>query len=81
MDLNKTYIHTYILLVPGILYTLMVLAGIGLAGAVPLLFELVCEATYPIAEGLTNSLMTSLNNLAGLLFLLVLMIPMSKYKQ
>ena len=51
-------------------------AGIGISGAVPLMYELVCESTYPIAEGVTNGLMTWLNNVVALVFYFVMMIPM-----
>ena len=44
-------------------------------GAVPLFFELTCESTYPIAEGVTNGFLTWLNNIPGLILLLVLMVP------
>ena len=43
--------------------------------AVPLIFELGCELTYPVGEGTTNGVLTTINNLGGLVFLLVLMIP------
>ena len=46
-----------------------------LMGAVPLFFELTCESTYPIAEGVTNGFLTWLNNIPGLILLLVLMVP------
>ena len=41
----------------------------------PLYFEMACEVTYPVAEGVTNLVLTLLNNIGGLVFLIVLMIP------
>lgn len=62
-------------LTKGLLYSLLILGAIFLSSVSPLFFELCCESTYPVAEGLTNSVLTWLNNLLGLIFLLVLMIP------
>ena len=42
---------------------------------VPLFFETACEVTYPVAEGVTNLVLTLANNIAGLVFLLIQMIP------
>jgi len=58
-----------------LLYITNILAGICAWGCVPLFFELCCELSYPVAEGLTNGVLTLLNNIVGLVFLLVLMIP------
>ncbi|XP_067649944.1 solute carrier family 49 member 4-like [Haliotis asinina] len=35
----------------------------------PLFFELVCEVSYPVAEGITNLSLTAFNNVASLIFL------------
>ncbi|XP_048247413.1 solute carrier family 49 member 4-like [Haliotis rufescens] len=40
----------------------------------PLFFELVCEVSYPVAEGITNLSLTAFNNVASLIFLGVLSI-------
>ena len=61
--------------VPVVLYVTTVVSGMCVSGAIPLFYEVVCESTYPIAEGVTNGLLTWLNNLAGLIFLFVVMIP------
>ena len=37
----------------------------------PLFFELSVDVVFPIAEGLTTTLLTLLNNIAGLIFLLL----------
>ena len=42
---------------------------------IPLFFEMACEVTYPVAEGVTNLVLTLANNIFGLLFLFVQMIP------
>ena len=46
-----------------------------LNSAVPLIFELACELAYPTGEGTTNVVLTTINNVGGLLFLFVGMIP------
>ena len=56
-------------------YVLIILSGVCLLGTIPLFFELGCETAYPVAEGLTNSWMTWWNNVFGLVFLLVPLIP------
>ena len=43
--------------------------------ATPLFFETACEVTYPVAEGVTNLVLTLVNNIFGLIFLLIQMIP------
>ena len=57
------------------LYITDIVGNMAIFGATPLFFELSCEAAYPVAEGVTNTLMTWLNNLIGLIFLSILMIP------
>ncbi|OWF43789.1 disrupted in renal carcinoma protein 2 homolog [Mizuhopecten yessoensis] len=42
---------------------------------VPLLIEMACENTYPVAEGITTIMMLTSLNVSGLLFLGVQMIP------
>ena len=64
-----------ILIISAALYVTMILGSIALVSGVPLFFELVCEATYPIAEGVTNSMLTLLNNVAALVFYFMLFIP------
>ncbi|ELT88673.1 hypothetical protein CAPTEDRAFT_202014 [Capitella teleta] len=46
----------------------------GLAG-ITAGMVMVCENTYPIAEGVTNGLMTMLDNVMGLVFYLIMMAP------
>lgn len=57
------------------LYSSIIIATILISVVSPLYFEMACEATYPIAEGITNFVLTFINNVAGLIFLLVQMIP------
>ncbi|XP_064594848.1 solute carrier family 49 member 4-like isoform X2 [Liolophura sinensis] len=53
-----------------------VIAGNTLITAgVPLIYELACEITFPISESVTTSALAMYNNVAGLIFLLVMMIP------
>ncbi|KAK6186018.1 hypothetical protein SNE40_008137 [Patella caerulea] len=58
-----------------VLYLTIIMGVMTLNSSVPLLFELACELAYPIGEGTTNGVMTILNNLGGLIFLFILMIP------
>ncbi|KAK2144119.1 hypothetical protein LSH36_784g01043 [Paralvinella palmiformis] len=57
------------------LYVLIIIGNLSVVSTVPLLYELICEETYPAAEGLTNTMVTWLNGIAASTFLLVLMIP------
>jgi len=59
----------------GYVYAGYIITSIGVESCSPLFYELACESTYPIAEGVTNGLLTWLNNVVGLTFLLVLMWP------
>ena len=45
--------------------------GVFINGTPPLFFELSVDVVFPIAEGLTTTLLTLLNNIAGLIFLLL----------
>ena len=56
------------------LYTSCILGGALVFGAIPLFFEATVECTYPIAEGVAVGIMTLVNNLACLVFLLVPMV-------
>ncbi|CAH1773429.1 unnamed protein product [Owenia fusiformis] len=57
------------------LYISTIMVGVFIMAATPLFYELCCELSYPIAEGITNLFLTMLNNVTGLIFLLVFMIP------
>lgn len=57
------------------LYISCIIGCVFLNGGVPLFYELTCEASYPIAEGITGAFLTLLNNLFGVFFLLALQIP------
>ncbi|KAK3589570.1 hypothetical protein CHS0354_043025 [Potamilus streckersoni] len=59
----------------GIVYTTLILVGLLLSASTPLFYETCCEATYPVAEGITNFALTLMNNIGGLVFLLIQMIP------
>ncbi len=56
-----------------LLYISVIVGAMSLAGSVPLFFELTCESTYPVAEGITNGFLTWLNNIPSLIFLLIMM--------
>ena len=63
--------HVFCDYISVVLYVTNIVGGAAIGGAPPLLYELVCESTFPIAEGITNLFMTCLNNMAGLIFLLI----------
>ncbi|KAL3831880.1 hypothetical protein ACJMK2_023577 [Sinanodonta woodiana] len=58
-----------------IIYATLILVGLLLSASTPLFYETCCEATYPVAEGITNFALTLMNNIGGLVFLLIQMIP------
>jgi len=53
----------------------IILGTLLLNATPPLYFETACEVTYPVAEGVTTLVLTLMNNVGGLIFLLVQMIP------
>ena len=65
----------YFLLLSVSLYAASVIAGTFINATIPLFFELSCEASYPVAEGLTGAFLTFFQNLVGIFFLLLLFIP------
>ncbi|KAK6166542.1 hypothetical protein SNE40_023203 [Patella caerulea] len=52
-----------------------VLASLLNGATSPLFYELSCEITYPVAEGVTNVVITTQNNVAALIFLGIFFIP------
>ena len=59
----------------GAIYLTTIIASMAQNGAVPLYYELVCEIVYPVSEGIANMVLTLMNNITGLIFTLVLVIP------
>ncbi|XP_033761457.1 solute carrier family 49 member 4 homolog [Pecten maximus] len=57
------------------IYISVITGTLWINATVPLLFEMACENTYPIAEGLTTVVLTTWLNVVGLIFLGVQMIP------
>ncbi|XP_067687119.1 solute carrier family 49 member 4 homolog [Haliotis asinina] len=57
------------------LYLSSILMGVFISASIPLFYELGCEASYPIAEGVTVGVLTLANNLTGVVFLSVMQIP------
>ena len=64
-----------LLLVLGLFKATIIIGSTAVNAAVPLLFELACEISYPVGEGITNGVVTVMNNIAGLIFLFIMMIP------
>ena len=63
-----------------LLWLTAITGSLLISAALPLFYELVCELTYPIAEGVTNGLLTCLNNVSGLVFFSFIMIkPLGEF--
>ena len=56
------------------LYASCILIGLFINGAIPLFYEISCEASYPVAEGVTGGFLTLINNLVGIMFLFIMLI-------
>eukprot|EP00939_MAST-03C_sp_MAST-3C-sp1_P005203 g5203.t1 len=54
-----------------VVYVLCILGGVAINGTVPIFYELAVDCTYPVGEGLTTTVLTVVNNIAGLFFLLL----------
>ncbi|XP_072020912.1 solute carrier family 49 member 4-like [Amphiura filiformis] len=57
------------------LYVSIISLAVIVNSTIPLYFEITVEGTYPVAEGITAMIMTWLNNLYGLIFLLIMLSP------
>ena len=73
------FVSDFIFCFAVVLWLTMIVSGMCMYGTIPLFLEIVCESTYPIAEGVTTGFLTWLNNVVGLVFLLVVMIPMGEF--
>ncbi|XP_076456105.1 solute carrier family 49 member 4-like [Babylonia areolata] len=59
-----------------VLFAVTIVGGTtAVYASTPLMFELVCEAVYPAGEGTANGVLTLMNNVAGGVFLLMMMAP------
>ncbi|XP_052807462.1 solute carrier family 49 member 4 homolog isoform X2 [Mya arenaria] len=61
------------------MYVSSVLIGVFINGAVPLCFEITCETSYPVAEGVSGGAFTLLTNLVGVGFFCILLIKNISY--
>ncbi|OWF43791.1 Disrupted in renal carcinoma protein 2-like [Mizuhopecten yessoensis] len=52
-----------------------VVGGATLTATTPVYFEMACETTYPVAEGITNFVLALVNNLVSVAFLAIQTIP------
>ena len=59
----------------GMIFATYISGNLFLGAASPLFFEMACEVTYPVAEGVTTLVLTLINNIAGLVFLLIQVVP------
>jgi len=51
-----------------------ILIGVFINGGIPLFYEISCEASYPVSEGVTGGVMTLVNNFVGVCFLCIMLI-------
>ena len=58
-----------------LLYILCISMGIIINGVTPLYYEMACELAFPVQEGLATALMVIGNNLFGVMFFLLFLIP------
>ena len=56
-------------------YSMAVIGGLCLNGAIPIFFELAVESSYPVAEGINTGFMTFSNNIYCLIFLSLPLLP------
>ncbi|KAK7495674.1 hypothetical protein BaRGS_00013121 [Batillaria attramentaria] len=56
-------------------YASSVLIGVCINGAIPLFYEAACEVSYPVAEGVTTGMLALLNNIVGIIFFALLLVP------
>lgn len=68
-------IHVTCFCFSALVYTTIIVGMTVINAAVPLIFELGCELAYPTGEGTTNGVLTIANNIAGVIFLFILMDP------
>ncbi|XP_060078843.1 solute carrier family 49 member 4 homolog [Ylistrum balloti] len=57
------------------IYASIIIGTLCVNASPPLFFEMACENSYPVAEGITNFALTLLFNIAGLIFLGIQMVP------
>lgn len=50
-------------------YILCILSACFVMGTVPMYYELAVDTVYPVAEGLTTTVLTVTNNLGGFIFM------------
>eukprot|EP00055_Hartaetosiga_balthica_P013137 m.66087 g.66087 ORF g.66087 m.66087 type:complete len:500 (-) comp8179_c0_seq1:269-1768(-) len=62
------------------IYVSIILAGLSINGTIPIFYEAVVEATYPINEGTTVTTMIMINNLCGFIFLFLPDVPHIGYQ-
>lgn len=53
----------------------IILSGVFLDGCSPLFYELVCEAAYPVGEGVSSCFLQMMTIIAGVVFLSIQEIP------
>ncbi|XP_033743806.1 solute carrier family 49 member 4 homolog [Pecten maximus] len=57
------------------LHITAVVGSATLTATTPVYFEMACETTYPVAEGITNFALTLVNNIVSVVFLAIQTIP------
>jgi len=61
--------------VVAVIFVLMILTGISINGVCPLYYELGCEISYPVHEGLTCVMMVQMNTFISMVYFLLFLVP------
>ena len=75
IHLYKLKYNTLQFIVSVQLYISGIVGGVFLSGTIPLFYELSCETSHPIAEGITGAFITIIDSIFGVVFLITLQIP------
>ncbi|KAF6036656.1 DIRC2 [Bugula neritina] len=73
--IQEHYIYVPKEAVTAVVYVLCISASLCINGAIPIYYEMGCELAFPVHEGLTCSLLTLTNNLFGMMFFLIFLVP------
>ena len=63
------------------MYILCILSACFVMGTVPMYYELAVDTVYPVAEGLTTTVLTVTNNLGAFIFMLLPIVGVGMYSE
>jgi len=69
------FIEYKAILISAVLYILSIGAATCINGFIPIYYELASECAFPVDESSACALLTTLNNVIGVVFFLLLLIP------